>query len=176
MYALLDAAGADRVVVGGHSFGGYMSLVFALLHRERTDALILVATGPGYRSDDQRAGWNEMVETMAGRLDDHGLDGLWKADEVDRETHVSAEGLARALRGMVVQHDARVFESLPNIPAPTLIVVGERDERFRGAADYMERKIPGARKVVLNGAGHAANIHQAEAFNSAVLAFLECLT
>jgi pimeloyl-ACP methyl ester carboxylesterase len=36
----------------------------------------------------------------------------------------------------------------------------------------MASKIPGAKKVVIAGAGHAANIDQPEAFNAAVLAFL----
>jgi pimeloyl-ACP methyl ester carboxylesterase len=37
----------------------------------------------------------------------------------------------------------------------------------------MAATIPAAEKVVLNGAGHAANIDQPKAFNDAVLAFLD---
>lgn len=40
------------------------------------------------------------------------------------------------------------------------------------ASDYMAAKIPGARKVVIPNAGHAANIDQPQAFNDAVTAFL----
>jgi pimeloyl-ACP methyl ester carboxylesterase len=36
----------------------------------------------------------------------------------------------------------------------------------------MAAKIPGARKVVIPAAGHAANIDQPKAFNDAVVAFL----
>ncbi len=36
----------------------------------------------------------------------------------------------------------------------------------------MAAKIPGAKKVVLPDAGHAANIDQPAAFNAAVLGFL----
>ena len=36
----------------------------------------------------------------------------------------------------------------------------------------MARKIPGAAKVVIEDAGHAANLHQPAAFNRAVEAFL----
>ena len=56
---------------------------------------------------------------------------------------------------------------------PTLVVVGALDTNFLAAADYMAAKIPGARKVVLEGAGHAANIDAAEAFNAVVREFLE---
>ena len=37
----------------------------------------------------------------------------------------------------------------------------------------MARKIPGASQVVLPEAGHAANLDEPEAFNTAVLRFLE---
>jgi pimeloyl-ACP methyl ester carboxylesterase len=56
---------------------------------------------------------------------------------------------------------------------PTLVVVGALDTNFLSAADYMAAKIPGAREVVLEGAGHAANIEAAEAFNGSVNDFLE---
>jgi pimeloyl-ACP methyl ester carboxylesterase len=36
----------------------------------------------------------------------------------------------------------------------------------------MANKIPGARKVVIPNAGHAANIDQPEAFHQAVLEFV----
>jgi pimeloyl-ACP methyl ester carboxylesterase len=70
------------------------------------------------------------------------------------------------------QYDGRVIESLPTITVPTLVLVGANDQPFLAAADYMAQRIPNARKVVLDDAGHASNIHQPEAFNRAVLDFL----
>jgi pimeloyl-ACP methyl ester carboxylesterase len=40
----------------------------------------------------------------------------------------------------------------------------------------MAAKIPGAEKVILENAGHAANIDQPAAFNAAVRAFLDRVT
>ena len=37
----------------------------------------------------------------------------------------------------------------------------------------MASKIPDARKVVIEGAAHAANLHQPERFNAAVRVWLE---
>ena len=73
---------------------------------------------------------------------------------------------------MLTQKDARVISSLPGIAVPALVVVGADDTPFLAASDYMAGKIPGARKVVIPGAGHAANIDQPGAFNAAVLGFL----
>jgi pimeloyl-ACP methyl ester carboxylesterase len=87
--------------------------------------------------------------------------------------HRSAKGLAAAARGILTQKDARVIESLPSIGVPTLVLWGERDEAFAKPGEYMAAKIPGAKKVVLAGAGHAANLDQPEAFNAAVGEFLD---
>ena len=67
MLAILDDVGAERAVVLGHSLGGYLSLELAIAHPERTAALVLVDTGPGYRNDAARDGWNEMAERYAAR-------------------------------------------------------------------------------------------------------------
>jgi pimeloyl-ACP methyl ester carboxylesterase len=64
---------------------------------------------------------------------------------------------------------------LPAIKVPSLVVVGADDTPFLAASDYMAAKIPGAEKVVIPAAGHAANIDQPKAFNDAVLAFLDRL-
>ena len=37
----------------------------------------------------------------------------------------------------------------------------------------MAAKIPGAQKVVIEGAAHAVNLYQPDVFNAAVLKFLE---
>src|SRR5215470_15189320 len=90
-------------------------------------------------------------------------------------SHRDASGLARAARGMLTQRDASVMETLPVIKVPSLVVVGADDTPFLAASDYMAAKIPGAQKVVIPAAGHAANIDQPKAFNEAVLAFLDRL-
>jgi pimeloyl-ACP methyl ester carboxylesterase len=69
MAAILDAAGADRAVLGGMSLGGYLSLAFYLVHPQRVAALVLVDTGPGYRNDEARDKWNAWVERRAQELE-----------------------------------------------------------------------------------------------------------
>jgi pimeloyl-ACP methyl ester carboxylesterase len=76
---------------------------------------------------------------------------------------------------MLTQRNADVMNSLPTIGVPALVVVGANDTPFLAASDYMAAKIPGAQKVVIEGAGHAANIDQPEPFNRAVVEFLDGL-
>ncbi|HXV00059.1 MAG TPA: alpha/beta fold hydrolase [Caulobacteraceae bacterium] len=173
MAALLDAVGVERAIVGGLSLGGYMSLAFHLAHPNRVRALLIIDTGPGYRNDEARAGWNANAIRTAERYETEGLARLAAGSpEIRASSHRGATGLALAARGMLTQKDARVISSLPDIKIPSLVVVGAEDTPFLNASDYMAGKIPGAEKVVIAGAGHAVNIDQPDAFNAAVLEFL----
>ncbi len=171
MSLLLDVLDAPRAVLGGMSLGGYLSLAFYARHPERVAALVLVDTGPGFRRDEPREAWNAYAESTASALEQEGLQALPARAEVAR--HRDVAGLAHTARRVMAQRDAHVIEALPRIAVPTLVIVGELDSNFLDAADYMTAKIPGARKVMLAGAGHAANIDAAEAFNGAVSEFLE---
>ena len=176
MAAVLDACGVGRAIIAGLSLGGFMSLAFHLAHPARTEALMLFDTGPGYKKDDGREGWNRLADSMAAAYEKKGLAAAGVSAEVSVAKHRSAQGLAHAARGMLAQRDGRVIESLPAIAVPTLVLVGEYDNQFRPSADYMAAKIPGAEKVILEHAGHAANIDQPAAFNAAVRAFLDRAT
>jgi len=174
MAAILDAVGAREAVIGGLSLGGYMSLAFHLAHPERTRALLIIDTGPGYRSDDAREGWNRNALATADRYEREGLGNLARGSvEMRTSRHRDATGLARAARGMLTQKDARVISSLPSISVPAIVVVGANDTPFLAASDYMTAKIPGAQKVVIPDAGHAANIDQPAAFNATIVGFLQ---
>jgi pimeloyl-ACP methyl ester carboxylesterase len=138
MLALLDGAGARQGVLVGHSLGGFLSLAFHLAHPERVAGLVLVDTGPGYRKDDARAGWNRMVEARAREFEAKGN-----------------KALAHAARGILAQRDSRVIESLAAIRVPALVIVGEKDETFLAGSRYMAEKIPGAKLEIIAGAGHS---------------------
>jgi pimeloyl-ACP methyl ester carboxylesterase len=174
MLGLLDLLGAPRAVVGGMSLGGFLSLLFYARHPERVAALLLVDTGPGFRDEAARAAWNERAEGLAEALDAGGLTALPQGPESTAAEHAAgASGLAAAARGILAQRDGEVIDSLTAIAVPTLIVVGAEDDRFLVAADAMARRIPGARKLVIEQAGHAANMDQPGEFNRAVCGFLE---
>ncbi len=172
---ILNHLGIDKAVIGGLSLGGYMSLAFNLAHPSMVRALMLFDTGPGYKNPVGREGWNVTAMKRAETFEAKGLDALGGSAEVRVSQHRSAQGLAHAARGMLAQFDSRIIESLEHIAVPTLVLVGEKDQPFLGATDYMANKIPGCTKVMIPEAGHAANLDQPAAFNAAVEAFLASL-
>ena len=168
MAALLDEVGATKAVLGGLSLGGYLSLSFYNTHPERVTALVLADTGPGFRNDEARQRWNERAIAQADRLERDGLAALGN----DRWLHRSADGIARAARGMLAQRDGSVIEALPAVSVPTLVVVGADDAPFIGAANYMAAKIPNATLAVIEHAGHVSNVDRPNVFNARVREFL----
>jgi pimeloyl-ACP methyl ester carboxylesterase len=184
--ALLDHLELDRVVMGGLSFGGYLSLAFWAAHPDRVRGLVLADCGPGYRNAEAREGWNRTAVERAADIEARGmaaLEGNPAAGSTDAvqsqvgfDRHRSPASVAMAVRGFLTQQDSRVMDALPKIGVLTLVLVGELDEPFRKASDVMAAKIDGARLVVIPGAGHVANLDQPEAFNQALLSFLNDLT
>jgi pimeloyl-ACP methyl ester carboxylesterase len=156
MAALLDARGIERVVAGGLSLGGFLSLEFWLAHPDRVAGLVLCDTGPGYRRDEPRQQWNDRAIALAERL--------------ERD---SSHGLALAARGILTQRDARVIDALPAVTIPALVLVGARDSAYLGAAEYMAAKLPRAVHAVIPDAGHVCNVDQPDVFNRQVLDFLD---
>jgi pimeloyl-ACP methyl ester carboxylesterase len=68
-----------------------------------------------------------------------------------------------------------MIEELDRIPAPTLILVGERDTLYLEEAESMARRIPNARKLIMKGLGDAMSVENPEAFAEEVTRFFASL-
>ena len=171
MVAILDHLEVEKAIIVGHSLGGFMSLRLNVMHPERVSALVLQGCGPGYRSDDSRAKWNERVDGRAKTIIEEGYKALGGAAEVPVSLQRSNQELAMAARGILAQVDAKVIDSLPHIDVPTLVIIGAGDSYYLQGSDYMANRIPGAEHVVVPGAGHGVNVDQPETVNKAYEAF-----
>lgn len=124
MAALLEAEGVEQAVVAGLSLGGYASLTFHAALPHRTRAVLMFDTGPGFRNNQARAGWNKYAESRAAIFKRDGLAALGSGAEVQVSSHRSAQWLACAARGMLAQFNATVIDSPSHIAVPTLVLVG----------------------------------------------------
>ncbi|MFN0090544.1 MAG: alpha/beta fold hydrolase [Acidimicrobiales bacterium] len=150
--AVVESVGAP-VVLAGHSLGGYLSIAYALAHPEQVAALVLVATGPGYRDPKARAGWNRMVDKNAAGL-----------------------SIPAAAAELIKQHDTLVIDRLDQIAAPVLAAVGENDTVFHASTALIAEKAP--RSVgahVIPGAGHHVHRHAAAEVNLLIEGLLAAL-
>lgn len=185
--ALLDKLDIKRVTLGGLSMGGYVALSFYRSFFTRVRALILADTRP--QSDTEEGRQNR--EAQAQKIFKEGMESiaddflkkvltpatLLKKPEVVRRVRAmivttKPQGAAAALRAMAARQDQTDF--LPEIIAPTLIIVGSEDHLTPPKdAELMHRKIGGSGLAVIEGAAHLSNLEQPEDFNRALKTFLD---
>ncbi len=184
---VLDDLEIPRARILGLSMGGATALRFAARWPERVEALVLASTMASRLPEVfiERA---RVVERVVER------DGLREAYQlyfngplfrgVPREerfvAQVEAWAAAATPQGFLGCYRVTIDRpsmtaDLDRIQAPTLILVGERDTFYLEDAELMARRIPAARKVVIEGAGHALSVESPEAFAEEVMGFLASL-
>ncbi len=137
-----DTPGAARPVIVGHSLGGYLALAHAATRPGAARGIVVLNTGPGFRDPEKREGWNERSRRNAHRF-----------------------GVPVQAANLNLQHDSVVMDRLAEMATPTLVLAGGDDRpEYANAGSYLERKMPDARLVVLDGGGHSMHedTHAAE--------------
>jgi len=188
--ALLEHLGLRRAAIGGLSMGGNIALNFALAYPEMTSALIVADTGAG---SDDTADWVATVHDFAAALERAGLEAFTDAalsNPLFARYAAQSPAAERFIRSCLMTHRARglahtareVLAKRPTIYSlgprlrelrvPTLLIVGEHDAPCVPVHRFMAETIPGARLVVIPGAGHLTNLEAPSAFNRAVRSVL----
>lgn len=121
-----------KPVLVGHSLGGYLSLAYAATRPGAVRGMVVMATGPGFRDAEKREAWNARSERNAHRF-----------------------GVEPQVAGLNLQHDALVMEALADLDVPTLVLAGTEDAApYAASGAYLERKMPDARFVAIEGGKH----------------------
>ncbi len=187
--ALLQHLGIDSPVLIGHSMGGGIAIDYAVAYPDGLRALVLVdAILGGYSWSDDMAESLEAVyddarksgaEAARATWMDHGMFSPGLTNDRSRDalrriiTECSGWHWANAGQDPNVQLQPPAIERLQEIAVPTLALVGELDTPdFLSVSDILEANIPHARRGMLPGAGHMANMEAPEEFNRIVLDFL----
>lgn len=195
LYKLLNHLRIGSCYLLGMSQGGGTALSFALKYPEMVDALILQDTGvEGFRwprnpKRTKRKSLKEIAQT----------EGLEKAKEVWLqyplfEVSRKKPRVFKKLREIIKDYPGtsllhppppqsessdkskgkQAIDCLNEIQVLTLVILGEFESiGMHAMADALTYGIPNAEKIVIPGAGHMANMDEPNAFNTALLQFLE---
>src|SRR5262245_1280364 len=199
--AVLDAVDVPRAVLAGHSMGVQVCLEAFRRSRDRVAGLALLCGSYGNplrtfrnrRTLEAALPWISFAVNRAPRL----IGAVWKQLVPTRlayavATRVEINGELIRLEDFMpyLEHIARVDlplfvdmlahagrhsakEILPTIDVPTLVVAGDRDGFTpRALSEELQRSIPGAELLVVEGGSHTAPIERPRLVNEAVIAFL----
>ena len=178
LMSALEEQGIDRCVLIGHSMGGAVALLGAMMYPRRVCGLVVVGCGcrvpiPDRSLDllkDSFSGWKRVFE-------DTGFSDIWPSEKkkiflnnsivADRDTLIADLQLCRTFD---VQAPAKTLK------VPTLIIFGE-EERIIPVlyGDLLRETIDGAIMRMVEGAGHMVPLEQPVPLAYMLTYFLEDL-
>ena len=156
LLGFLDAQDIGKANILGFSDGGNIAMVFALMHPERVNKLIL----NGANLDASGVKRSIQIPIEIG----YRIARLFA--NKSPEARKNAEML-----GLMVNDPNVKPEELSRIQAPTLVIAGAKDMIKESHTRLIAAHIPGSELVIIPGNHFIAN-KEPEAFNKAVLQFL----
>lgn len=167
--AFVQQCAGGRANVVGESFGGRIAAWLAIRHPEVTERVVLAApgglrrTGGDRRLDDT---WEEQYKRLFGRLPDR--------QPTEAETAQRRANLTTAIRLSGAPWDEELYQQLPSIKCPALVLYGSNDQTLsREAIQTFQERIPGARMTTFEGGPHVLSFALPEQFVAAVGEFLQ---
>lgn len=189
--------GADRIIMAGGSYGGFMAMEYAIRYPERVRALVLRDTSPdnshermardnAFASARVRLDVEKFNRIFDGRIrDNDDLRDCWReilplydftydpavVEERVATTPYRYEAHNYAFSVNIPNYDLK--PALPSISCPTLITVGRTDWITPVAcSEVIARLVPDSRLVIFEKSGHSPQIEEAEAWTRTVREFL----
>jgi 2-succinyl-6-hydroxy-2,4-cyclohexadiene-1-carboxylate synthase len=183
----LVAETAGPAVYLGYSMGARMALHVAVEATEAVRALVLVGGTPGIADDRQRAERRAADRALARRIRAEGVDAFverWLATPMfaglppdarfeDERRRNTADGLATSLELAGTGSQRPLWDALPAITVPVLLVAGQDDLGYAAIAERAAATVgANARAALVPGAGHSAHLEQPERFAELLLDWL----
>jgi len=194
---LREWIGAEKIVVTGGSYGGFIAMEYAIAYPDRVMAMILRDTSPYATNfetlkDNARAqtrvtlNWENFDRYWGGTIrDDADLKACWaeliplydfEYDPEVSSARVEAGIYRHEAHNWCFQHNTPIYDlkpALPNVLCPTLVTVGRTDWVTPVAsAETIASLIPNSRLVIFEKSGHSPQFEEAELFQQTMRDFI----
>jgi 2-succinyl-6-hydroxy-2,4-cyclohexadiene-1-carboxylate synthase len=154
--------------------------------------LILESASPGIEAETERRERVRADEALARMLEEDGIEAFvdyWEHIPLFRTQRAlppsiretsrlqrwknNPVGLANSLRGLGAGVAEPQWHRLSSLTVPSMIIVGELDEKYRSLGERMTSLLPRSHLTVIPEAGHAVHLEQPGLFLHAVMTFLQ---
>jgi proline iminopeptidase len=191
--ALRERLGHEKVVLFGHSYGGFLALEYALRYPDRLRGLILCNTAPAFDypeaalANAQARATPEVLNALSQVLtqrapDDETVGRWWRQifplyfhrpdplllEEVAARIQYRAGAWNRSVSELMPGFN--VADRLSQIQLPTLVLAGREDwiMPVREGGERLHAGLPDSRLVVFEQSGHFPWIEESEPFLAVV--------
>ena len=165
----------------GYSMGARICLHAAVAAPTQVRRMVLVGATAGIADPEARARRRADDLALADSIEQGGDRALpevlrrWlagplfgslsiEAAGLEARLENTAAGLASSLRLCGTGSQEPLDDQLSLLTMPVLLIVGERDSRFREEGERLAAGIPQAELALVEGAGHACHLEQPDAF------------
>ena len=167
---LIEQVAAGPVILFGESFGGALSMSFALAHPEWVTCLVILNSFPYIRSRARLRVAPPLLRVLpwaamplARRFTESRLHSPHALPEDLHEFHERSKRIGRRgyIRRLQILWTYDIREQLAKIELPTLFLAADRDQLLPSLDDahFMSGRVPDATLRVLEGYGHICLIH-----------------
>lgn len=167
----------------GYSMGARVALQVALAAPRRVSRLVLVSATAGLQDEVERAARRHADEQLAKTIEQGSIERFverWRsqplfADEPPEVRRLAAAdhrrnttlGLAAALRGIGPGAMEPLWERLRELTMPVMVLVGERDEKYKALGKRIAGAVPDGRLRVVAG-GHGLLLENPDGVAAAI--------
>jgi 3-oxoadipate enol-lactonase len=183
-HAVRQVSEAEKPIILGNGFGGFVALQMAIRHPDCLDRLILANAGAMF-SEAGREAFRNMAKAASAK----GLEAV--ADTAMRrlfapEFQAENPVMMAERRGAFLRTDPAIFqiacaalaeldlrEDARHMEIPTLVMVGEQDEATPPPMSIeLAALLPNARLTVLPGCAHVPQLQKPDVFLAAIADFI----
>ncbi|MBZ0316562.1 MAG: 2-succinyl-6-hydroxy-2,4-cyclohexadiene-1-carboxylate synthase [Anaerolineae bacterium] len=188
LHELITRVIQSPVHLVGYSMGGRLALYLALHYPQSIRKLILESASPGLATEAERQARRASDENLAARILQNGIPAFveeWdnlplfasQSPEIRQRLHIqrlqnTPLGLANSLRGMGTGVQPSLWDSLPDLKPPTLILNGALDTKFVAIGEQMARLIPTAHQQIFPNVGHTVHLETSHDYTSVLRKFI----
>jgi proline iminopeptidase len=162
--AVQKAYEIDRCIVGGHSWGADLALVYALTYPERVTGLLCLAGGRMNNDREWHAEYDRKREDEGELLPDF-------AYPVNVEVN---QQVGRSFKRYIQR--PTLFRNIAELTCPALFVYGDRDIRPSWPVQQIASLLPNGRFTLMEGAAHCLWLTHDQELRKVIRPFITELT
>lgn len=167
--------GLKQVILVGYSMGGRLALYFSLNYPEMVAGLVLESANPGITAPEDRLARVAWDDNNAAKIKGKGLTSFlddWyemplfvslkvipelKGELRRQRALQNPDNMARVIRDLSPGRQPNLWERLPDLSSPTLVVAGLLDEKYARISQRMAKIIPDCNLSLIPACGHNAH-------------------